>query len=225
MKMDNQLTTFCVEETGGKNEKIATPPHPLPFQVGCDVYLFHIGSGKYLVINRQEGAYPKERLRICDYFLDIDPLEKNFVGFNLQQWVDLCEYHDIITETIEKDASKACNLLDISESQRRIHFGGNVFGTIKNGINGIDLRLFRLPPDDDATVDMQQPAACFNVKPTHCGIWLSYDEWSALIKLKEIVFQLIPSLSGMRHCAANHLNQMQSLTCSHCNPNGYHAWI
>jgi hypothetical protein len=203
-------------------EDIRERPPDMNFYAGADKFLFHLGGCKYLIINQGAGVAGPSRLRICE--LTTDPSRKTvLVRLNLQQWVDLCSWSDIIHDVIEKEKQAEGSGVDEEDGQKRMHLGGNVYMSIKRGLPGVDFRWFWLPPS--ATVDYQQEPGAFNVQPTRYGIWLNYKEWYKLDGLRDLVQKCIPSLEGMNECASQHLNQEGILLCVHCNPNGHHVWI
>jgi len=59
------------------------------------------------------------------------------------------------------------------------------------------------------------------------GILLTYSEFRQLMKLTNIVEQLIPELVNLRPCweGDDHYNQMGALTCPECNPDEYLNWL
>ena len=201
-----------------KKTTIAT----IPFRLASDRVLLHIGSTKYLIISGAETPLGSDRIRIVD--LGMDPVnKKKLIRLNLQQWVDMVKMITMINEVITKEAEKEGSGICSEDGQRRIHLGGNVFITIKQGMRGLDFRWFWLPPAGE--VDFHQQPEAFKVHPTKYGLWLTYAQWDKLVSLRTIIEESIPELRAMKDCPSQHDNQQGRLICCHCNPNGHHVWV
>ena len=137
------------------------------FYTGADKFLFHLGGCKYLIINQAGGPSGAQRLRICE--LTTDPSRKTvLVRLNLQQWVDFCSWCDIISDVIEKERESEGSGIDEEDGQKRMHLGGNIYVSLKQGLPGVDFRWFWMPPSP--TVDYKQEPAAFDVQPSRYGI-------------------------------------------------------
>lgn len=194
----------------------------MPFNVGCDEVLFHLGASKYLIINKGDGAYGATKLRIADLTSDPMKKKKKVIRLSLQQWVDLGYWIDDINQIISQQDKTEGSFIVGDLAVGRVNLGGNVFISLKRGLPSMDFCWFWLPPSESN--DLYQEPQKFNVHPTKYGIWITYAEWQELIQLRPIVHKLLPALESMTLCAAMHDCQKSALQCSHCNPNGHHVW-
>ncbi|KAH3753537.1 hypothetical protein DPMN_188177 [Dreissena polymorpha] len=119
---------------------------------------------------------------------------------SLQKWKKLTEESKSILLAIEgkSEESEWC-------------LGGYFYVTILNNI--VDIRKRNKVGED--FIDSNQ------------GLLLTYSDFRQLMKLTNIVEQLVPELVNLRPCweGDDHYNQIGALMCPECNPDEYLNWL
>jgi hypothetical protein len=187
------------------------------FDVRYGDHLVHIGNARYLLCGEVDGTFIL-RIQECQYQKPQggEKQPAKMIRFTIQQWMDLMDEVDAIGSAMEEF------------DKVQLHIGGNTYVRVQPQRHRIDIREFFLPDGRVRDLDMTPDQFDDYVLPTRRGISLTYDEWTTLI---ERAVPLIEAgserLKAARRgsCLTYHHGQLSWLKCTHCNPNGYLAWV
>jgi hypothetical protein len=192
------------------------------FDVAYADLLLKLDGATYLLYGVNGEGRPIIRVQDCAYNSNSAAFKKtghdNFVPrtvrFSPQQWKDLLAMAEEVTQALEDDENA------------RVHIGENTFVTVKPDRCMIDIREYFLPEDSPAQLDVPPEDFFDHVVPTRRGVQISEDGWRWLVSKGE---KLIKEFAGNKidweaDCFTSHTEEVDLMSCSHCNPNGYSFW-
>ena len=105
------------------------------------------------------------------------------------------------------------DLVKAADDNRKIvdlhrHIGGGRYVSVTCGILCVDFRKFFCPAGTD------------EIKPKRCGVALRLHEWWKFVDIIKSIDDANPALVTALPCYTGdeHLNQLDALQCSECNP-------
>ncbi len=110
------------------------------------------------------------------------------------------------------DSSRVDELLQARnpdvDREQRIHLGGNMFASVNQQYEGVSVRKW-YKPDEQNTL----------LKPGQPGVFLRVDAWRKLYDILDKFVDYMPDHAGDMPCSYRHENAQGFIDCSFCNPN------
>ena len=187
------------------------------FDVRYADHLVHLGNARYVLCGTIEDKIII-RIQECDHrsYHGGDFKQPKMVKLDVQQWLDMMSEDEVINAAIDEF------------DEVKIPIGGNTFVRVQPHRQRVDIREYFLPEVSANNLQIAPDQFENLLLPTKRGISLTYEEWDNLAdRAAPLIVAGCEVLRSAKQgaCISHHNGQMSWFKCSHCNPNGYKAWV